>query len=140
MTFKETDLSWAAGFFDGEGCISFAKRIRNKNPEYELTLTIGQANISPLRKFQKLFGGRLRKDNLGYFRWYSNSKETLKILKLIKPYMFLKKKEAQIALLYEHLYTGKGSKASLEDLEKKDRLYRLIKREKLKYKKQNIRL
>ena len=134
---KNIDLAWAAGFFDGEGCISFARRQRTKakNLEYELTLIIGQANISPLRKFHKIFGGKIRLDSLAYFRWTCNYKESLQVLVLLQPFLFLKQKEAKLALLYKELYLGKGTNITKDLLEKRNRLYRAIKRKKVKYKK-----
>lgn len=51
---NETELAWAAGFFDGEGHIS-AKSNR-QGPWLQLKLTIGQTDRQVLDRFQKAVG------------------------------------------------------------------------------------
>lgn len=45
---KQTDIAWAAGFFDGEGCIQLQGKCA--------TLAIAQKDGEPLARFQKIFG------------------------------------------------------------------------------------
>lgn len=48
MPNRETDLAWAAGFFDGDGCVGF-----NKTRAHYKSLCIGivQVNKEPLERF-----------------------------------------------------------------------------------------
>ena len=44
------DNSWAAGFFDGEGCVN-----RTCSSKKCIALRIGQSHLSVLRRFKKIF-------------------------------------------------------------------------------------
>mgnify|MGYP001577332679 CR=1 FL=1 len=46
-----TDIAWAAGFLEGDGCVSFF----SGSPSAEA----GQATTEPLEKLQRLFGGSI---------------------------------------------------------------------------------
>lgn len=53
------DRAWAAGFFDGEGCIHIARQTYGKTgrrPTYRLRLDISQNNISVLQEFEWAVG------------------------------------------------------------------------------------
>ena len=57
------DLAWAAGFFDGEGCIHIARQtygISGRRPTYRMRLDISQNNISVLQEFEWAVGIRGR--------------------------------------------------------------------------------
>lgn len=48
---KATELAWAAGFFDGEGCTSIKQGSR-----ISLRLSVGQTNQITLKRFQNAVG------------------------------------------------------------------------------------
>lgn len=48
----ESEIAWAAGFFEGEGCMSF----RNTNC---VTLLIGSTDLDALEKMQSICGGSI---------------------------------------------------------------------------------
>lgn len=52
-------LAWAAGFIDGEGCVSVydTAQAKDRNPQFQSVITVSQTNILPLNKLQSLFGG-----------------------------------------------------------------------------------
>jgi hypothetical protein len=50
-TVDREELSWAAGFFDGEGCFSLVRNFRYP------TVRIAQAEREPLERFQAAVGG-----------------------------------------------------------------------------------
>ena len=143
---KEVDLAWAAGFFDGEGCVHLTRRQRkkSKNIEYELRLSIAQAVKLPLEKWEILFGGQITiinpKNEINkFFIWQVSSLDTLKILKLLEPYLILKKEQANVALEFEKLYIGKGNRNKLteENINKRQALYLRLKELKHKGKVKN---
>lgn len=55
MQINREELAWAAGFFDGEGCISSSvfehKRTRS------IQIAIGQTDLRPLERFNRAIGG-----------------------------------------------------------------------------------
>lgn len=62
MHSKETELAWAAGFFDGEGSAFFGQGNRGKNSAGRLTYTtlkldVTQTELAPLERFRTAVGG-----------------------------------------------------------------------------------
>lgn len=54
--------AWAAGFYEGEGCVYAAKgRTRHGKPQPRICLSIAQANREPLERFAQVIGGRISK-------------------------------------------------------------------------------
>lgn len=61
----ELDYAWAAGFFDGEGCVSISdctKKTSGRGMARHITMKIlvCQKDKRPLDKFQSLFGGEVK--------------------------------------------------------------------------------
>lgn len=99
------DLSWCAGFFDGEGCIS-----RRKSGRYRLVV---QQNVRlPLEVLERMFGGSLygpytrqrSRNGVGewsnpYWVWRLNrQEEVLFALESMYPYLRVKGGEAEVAI------------------------------------------
>lgn len=89
---KAKDLQWAAGFFEGEGCITMA-RIKSQKCDKLTTAKIVLGNTDrPLVEFFKfLWGGtfRVRKKKLGYkqvYEWVLMGKQVWIFLTDLKPY------------------------------------------------------
>ena len=106
---RKVDLSYIAGLFDGEGCISIAKcsprRIGN-SPYYRLEVAVVMANEYIPKLFQFHFGGRTyKKKGMEYWRqqwqWHAGSEEAVDFLKAILPYLRLKRDEAKLALEFQ---------------------------------------
>jgi hypothetical protein len=62
----EMDKAYAAGFIDGEGCITVrvspgTKNHKTWNPSMYASLTISQVDPRPLQWFQQRWGGSIRK-------------------------------------------------------------------------------
>lgn len=57
---NESDLAWAAGFFDGEGCVHIARHTYGMNstrrPTYRLRVTVAQTRLAPLHEFEWIVG------------------------------------------------------------------------------------
>jgi hypothetical protein len=61
----ESDRAYAAGFIDGEGCITVrvsagTKHVPTWNPSMYASLTVSQVDPRPLQWFQERWGGSLR--------------------------------------------------------------------------------
>ena len=96
---KETDIAWAAGFFDGEGSIS-------RKSQDSLVIRIGQKVPEPLEHFIEIFKlshiashtGKYKKAD---YRWYGIAiygEAARAILRLMLPYLTVKKDKALRAL------------------------------------------
>jgi len=108
---KETDIAWAAGFFDGEGTVDIAKRINywvrksdNTKQSYEyyvLRVRASQVDLEPLIKLQNWFGGSINKrDKQGVASWEAQGPKAEIFLEGVLPYLTVKKIQASLALEY----------------------------------------
>lgn len=101
---KKVDYAYIAGFFDGEGSIGITKR---KAGDYQLLVSIGQANRFPLKWLQFNFGGCLQttlsnKPHIQtMYRWRVVANDAFEFLTTIYPYLILKKAEAELAIKWQ---------------------------------------
>lgn len=88
---------WAAGFVDGEGCIHISTG-------YCLSLTIEQKTSEPLEILKQLFGGSIRERNSDWgvvYRWALMSHDAANALRLLEPYLCVKRKQARVAIRFQ---------------------------------------
>lgn len=131
----ENRLIWAAGFFDGEGCIKVTKTKVSYGRKYSHTfvLHITQKVKSPLFIFKQLFGGKIyktidnRHDKYTRYEWCIFGKQALDALSLLEPFLVLKKDEAKVALKRKDAFNGK-IKLDDENFKIRDLLYYELKR------------
>ena len=129
------NLSWSAGFFDGEGCISVHRGLQKSGSfSHYLNLDIGNTNTDALNRFQNTFdfGARHRtRDGVNkpmYHLVYS-SNEAVKVLQNLLPELTVKKKEAELALDFASLlektkFAGwKGKRLPIETQAMRDAYY-----------------
>jgi len=115
----ETDLAWAAGFFDGEGCVTVAAdgkpRRRLRRTSYRLHITVSNTKLAPLERFKTLFGGAvyqqrqngekagLAVDSAGrkasYF-WMIPGRAAQRVLASLLPYLCTRHEQAAAALAF----------------------------------------
>jgi hypothetical protein len=99
---SDTELAWAAGFFDGEGNTSFCRNGSWKGRQYwRLTVQVGQS-YSPetLERFQKAVGvGYITGPNVSNrghadsWKFSIASEKAVSALRLLWPYLSSPKKE-----------------------------------------------
>lgn len=110
---KDTDLAWAAGIIDGEGCIYISrhapvKKYGGLNPSYTLGLRVVMGHEGAIRRLLELFqvGGVYlvdQKRNKAKREWndawaYMVSARKLEpVLRAIYPYLIVKKAESEVA-------------------------------------------
>lgn len=112
----DTELSYAAGIIDGEGCIFVDK---NGRPDYKhctILVNIGNTDGRIIAWFIKTFGGRVKTDfNLDTgtrhcYIWYMKGNKAFKLLNQISPLLIIKKEQAETAILFYKLKTREHSK------------------------------
>lgn len=92
----ETDLAWAAGFFDGEGYFGVNDAHNRASPFVSVT----QKRQMPLLKLQQMFQGSLHYYEYQYSFWVwrlTGAKSVLRVAPVV-PYLVLKKAEAELLL------------------------------------------
>ena len=99
---KKSLISYAAGYFDGEGCVYFRTRI-NSNLNVGLGIDCRNSDKA-LNLFKGLFGGTVfirysNRDKKCFFHWVlQDAKKIKKALKLMYPFLRLKKEQAEIGI------------------------------------------
>jgi hypothetical protein len=110
------DVRYAAGFFDGEGCIRIDRLSIPKSDarptgyyRYQLKTSVCQANPLPLIELQKLFGGKLHTDNAARNKslknrtrhgWITWSRISYDFLVSVRPFLIVKAEEADLAISF----------------------------------------
>lgn len=112
---REQWLIWAAGFFDGEGCISIIHT--GKGLRHYLQIAAAQADLRPLYILQSLFGGTLKphsqSTNRPVFYWTTTCKQATQVIAELQPYLVVKREQADCALEFSKT-VGFGRKATDE--------------------------
>lgn len=99
VTKKELNLSYIAGLFDGEGCIS----IHSSKNSFTVYVGIEMRDSLALKKIQSIFGGKIgvvhnKKKNCTMRRIRFSSRLAAKFLRSVYPFLTVKKKQAKVAL------------------------------------------
>lgn len=107
------ELGWAAGFVDGEGCIT-AVRQKYKNPKHRgirLRMHIGQNDLASLQHLQRILDV---KSYINQVKWNStqtrpvyalsiDGRHALEALYILEPFLYRKKHQARACFeLWEH--------------------------------------
>lgn len=129
MTIQDPiQCAYAAGLFDGEGCIS-AKVVTERGlPRATVNVIVAMTDLRPLLALDSAFGGSIRfaarKGNRkGVWAWTLGSKASAQFLTAVLPYLRVKREEAVLALqLYSRIGNGshhcrgfRGSKPPSQD-------------------------
>ncbi len=104
---RQEKVIWAAGFFDGEGCITGGK---NSDGHYNLTLSIAQKVEEPLLVYVELFGYPLvvqrRNTKEEHFQFRCGGQRMLPVLVALEPYLTFKRPQALLAIEFLQLTDG----------------------------------
>jgi hypothetical protein len=110
---RENLLHYAAGYFDGEGCITL---MRMKRSDYlYLRVAVVSHDADSLQVFADLFGGEVQYANHGkkigmVHRWDKNGSRARKVLTELLPYLrsAKKNKAADVLKLATQSQRGEG--------------------------------
>ena len=105
---KKTDLAYVAGIVDGDGSISLTRQYKRVY-SYRVAVQVSNTNEWLLQWLRLAFGGNVHSfQDKGYLRWKHKAIHqwiitatgALDFLKLVYPYLRLKKPQAEIAIKF----------------------------------------
>jgi hypothetical protein len=120
---KTTDIAYAAGAIDADGCISI-KRATNRvritrdcrNAVYSPRVSLGQVTEAVPEFLRANFGGAIYKTKPGtrnsraLFKWYTSDKKAAAFCKTIRPYLKIKHAQADAVLALAELKTTRRAR------------------------------
>ena len=106
----KTLLAYVAGIIDGEGCIGLHKNMQYKHPSYTVRVYVGNTNEWLIQFLKIQFGGfittKKAKDNRNQvWAWELRARKACIFLRLILPYLQMKRANAELALLFQERRT-----------------------------------
>jgi hypothetical protein len=111
-----TDLAYAAGIIDGEGTIGIYGHRKNasKYKYSDLVVQVANTKVELIQWLQFKFGGkfcffqphRLRQSS--FYNWRLYNKKAVEFIKLILPYLKIKRANAELAIEYQSRKGRKG--------------------------------
>jgi hypothetical protein len=110
--------AWAAGFFDGEGCILLSREGPGAHYlGFRLRITVGQRyDTRPLFLLKKYWGGHVHKDKNSNSRWVCKSDKAIKFLQDTLPNLIVKHDQALIAIDFrKYMIENKYKKAKAQE-------------------------
>ena len=102
----ETDLAWAAGIFDGEGCLRIyrSRHGNSRRWSYGADLRVRMTGAVVIHRLREIFGvGAIRsidrtQNHLLIWEWRVGARDVLKVLPFVRPYLVLKAREADLLI------------------------------------------
>lgn len=123
------EVNYIAGFFDGEGNINIYKidtennrKVHQlRNPKYELSVAFYNTDKEIMEWLHSVFGGYLQTRNRDNSpkrdkEWKENycvrmtSNQALEFIRLVYPYLRIKKKQADVAIAFQEVKLKKISR------------------------------
>lgn len=129
---NKLDRVYTAGLFDGEGSIMINRQLpkkgKQRSPAYFLNVRVKMTDKKIIDWLHQTFGGYMcsgdnpaRKNRSPIWAWQVVSRKAEKFLKLIAPFMQVKKHQADLALEYQNKITnysaGCGVQIPVEEIE-----------------------
>ena len=109
---RQEQIIWASGFFDGEGCISVWPKTKRKATHaisYNMSMAVFQNDRTPLDLLCMLFGGNIRRRDIGWF-WTLSGQPTVNALEAMIPYLIVKRSQAEVARSFQARRVPRGGK------------------------------
>lgn len=109
------DASYAAGFFDGEGCVAIYERAARHSgegavsPNFYVTVNMTNTHLGVLQHIRERIGGtvanfvRGKGKRRATYRWIASSKEASHILNILLPHVVVKREQILVALEFNRL-------------------------------------
>jgi hypothetical protein len=109
------NVAYMAGFFDGEGHISIAKRASGTG---SLTVQVCNTNAEVLEGFRSVYGGAVNdvtRNHKPTWKWTVCSSAASDFLRDVLPYLIVKREQAEIAIRFQDLLRPKGGAPLTDD-------------------------
>lgn len=96
--------AWAAGFFDGEGCVII---VQQSTGTMRLGVDVSQASRAPLDALIDRWGGKINLDprprgnRQPAHKWRAHGREAIAFLRDVYPFLLVKGPAAEVAFAYE---------------------------------------
>lgn len=130
---KEIDLSWAAGFFDGEGCVLISKEKLKNVDYYKIRTYVVNTNEESIKKFMSIVGcgtltSRKRDGCKKLFIHTAFCNDAIKVINQLLPYSIIKKEQFELGLKFDEQTTICGErKKSIKYHEERKEMYEQMK-------------
>ncbi len=113
---SSTDLAWAAGFLDGDGCFTLNKHSSRGTHPTSRSLHVGavQVGTAPLEVLEQMLGGKvtrlgITKGGNEIHQWRLSSADNVKrVVPMLLPYLRFKRREAEIVLEFAQTMRPRG--------------------------------
>ena len=121
---------YAAGFFDGEGCVNCSS---SRNNSFVRILVVN-TNIDVLKAFQAVWGGDIYANYKSKshwkqaYTWRLQHKAASNFLQKILPFLIVKRQQAEAAIAFNELRPGQGSKWTDESKAEAEALFEKIRK------------
>jgi len=109
---KRTDIAYIAGIIDGEGSVCLHLTRVGKYFSYRIVLAVGSTDEWLPQWLKFTFGGsisfspREASNQKPYWCWMVTANKALEVLKLVHPYLRLKRPQAEIAIKFQESRRG----------------------------------
>lgn len=110
---NKSDLIYAAGFFDGEGCITLTHENKRTPGTFQFTVGVTNTDYDVIFWFKKLFGDGYvcvdRRTYNGHLNCYNirwRGSRALEILQLLRPYCKVKSRQIDVVSGLTFGYSG----------------------------------
>jgi hypothetical protein len=119
---KDTDLAWAAGFIDGEGC--FTVHLHTSGI-LSAVLSADNTKIAPIQALKEMFGGKVTlsrkatERTAAAYRWQVNGHTAATVSVLVLPFLRVKQEQAAIIAQFGALTGIQGRAVPLENLQRR---------------------
>lgn len=132
MTLTDADVAYAAGLFDGEGCVHIGQVSVPTGRRHREQVQIANTDPRPLLWLKDRFGGWIRSAQSASnwkpaFFWVASGKDGERFLRLIQPYTIIKADQIAVALAFRETM-GSRSVTIFEDREAMSQELRRMKR------------
>lgn len=108
--FQPETIGYFAGLFDGEGTVTVNVKVGPKGGTGVLYIAVGSTDMGVTAEMKKLFGGYLTTPRISSKRstrlsrdWKATNGTALEFLKLIYPFLRIKKRQAALAFKFRKI-------------------------------------
>lgn len=107
---RDTMIAWAAGFFDGEGCIMVLANTGPQKKSFQLQVRVSQRVQEPLLRLKELFpSGRFYVSGSSKMPDFClTGRAAAEMLEELLPYLTVKRDQAKLAMELGQMFRGSG--------------------------------